>query len=63
MNNSNDDLLNEFNDFVDDDLFMAVVDDMHALYKNTISNDEAFEAARNLIGLCKILLEIHTQEK
>lgn len=45
-----------------DDLYQVVVDDMHDLYNHTITESEAQEAANNLIGFCKTLLEIKMEE-
>jgi len=41
--------------------YNRIVERMHKLYNGKITEDEANEAARNLIGFCKVLLEIHTQ--
>lgn len=39
-----------------------IVQKIQALYDHKLTEKEAHEAARNLIGFCKVLLEIH-QEK
>lgn len=49
--------------FDSDDLYQGVVDDMYALYDNTITEGEAREAASNLIGFCKTLLEIKMEKE
>jgi len=38
--------------------YNEVVQHMKELYQGNISDPEAHEAARNLIGFCKLLLEI-----
>ena len=43
-------------------LFDDVVQDMHDLYDNQITEGEAQEAASNLIGFCKTLLEIKMEQ-
>lgn len=39
-----------------------IVQRIQALYNNALSEKEAHEAARNLIGFCKVLLEIHREQ-
>lgn len=41
-----------------EELYGAVVQDMHRLYDYRITEADACDAASNLIGFCKTLLEI-----
>lgn len=41
-----------------DDPFKKVVQRIHEHYDGKITHQEAIEAARNLIGFCKLILEI-----
>ncbi|MBE9602656.1 hypothetical protein [Pedobacter sp. MC2016-24] len=42
--------------------YTAVVQEMHKLYDSKITDNQANEAARNLIGFCKIILEIQAEQ-
>lgn len=42
-------------------LFNVVVDDMLQLYNHEITTAEAADAARNLIGFCRIVLEVNSR--
>ena len=39
-----------------------IVQKIQVLYDNKLSPTEAHAAARNLIGFCKVLLEIHREK-
>lgn len=41
--------------------FKQVVDEMQRLYKNTLSEREAAETARNFIGFAQLYLEVKRQ--
>jgi hypothetical protein len=41
--------------------YQGVVNHISELYQGSISQREAHEAARNLIGFCQLLLEIKSQ--
>lgn len=43
--------------------FNNVVRQMSALYNESITEYEAAEAARNLIGYCRVMLEVQNQRR
>lgn len=44
-----------------DDIYGSIVNDMHDLYEGKITHGEASEAANNLIGFCRLLIEIQQE--
>ncbi|MBN8820637.1 MULTISPECIES: hypothetical protein [unclassified Spirosoma] len=43
------------------DAYHGLVEHMHELYQGVLSERDAHQAARNLIGFCQVLLEIKRQ--
>ena len=44
------------------EVYDAVVEDIQAMYGNTLTEKEAHEAARNLLGFCQKVVEIRSRE-
>ena len=44
-----------------DNSFSKIADGLAALYDPPLSREEAFEAASNLVGYCRLMLEIKAQ--